>query len=176
MSVIDYNRIASTAGDQKDCLAFCVQFAKELPQALKKAGTEIQTRDARYAAGCAVVDRTAVKTGGFLSPKIAEFYCIFAASATNWSGLSMVHFGACISTSGRYFFEFDELNAEQFGRVIAEACGYDKDLAERVLYDAIAGNFWTLDDIWAAQDKNGGPDIQVQGEGNVVAGRDAYRR
>ena len=177
MGVIDYDRINSDTNTKQECIAYCIQFAKEMPDALKEAHTPIETRNAKYAHGCPVVEKTAKRRGGLLSPKIAEFYCIFTDSRVIWSDvMGAIQFGACISTSGRYFFKFEELTAMNFGFLIAEACGFNKELAESVLYDAIAGNFWSLDDIWAAQDKNGGTNIQVQGEGNVVAGRDAYGR
>lgn len=173
MGVFDIDKLKASNDNRAEVREWCIQAANEFFDTAQELGTRPFARNSKYSYSELTNRRNATKTEWDPLPvTVVEFYVIMLSSRFDNVLLNEDYSTAVALSNGQLYFNGHKSNPREVGAAIADVCGYIKEIAEELFTSALHGKPWDVKYAIEQQRKYNDPKISVDGNNNVVGGRD----
>lgn len=180
MGIFNLDELKSSNRDRNEVTQWCIEATEEFFDVAKELETPPFTRNSKYSYSPLTRPNNATKTVRDLSIslfpiKVVEFYVIMFSSKFDSDTLNEDFSASVALKDGTLYFDGHKSNAREIGRAIADICGYEKDIAEELFKSALHGEPWDVAYAIEQREKNKDPRVSIDGDNNIVGGRDVTK-
>ena len=180
LGIFNLDELKSSNRDRNEVTQWCIEATKEFFDAAKELKTAPFTRNSKYSFSPLTNKQNITKTVHDLSisilpMKVVEFYVIMFSSKFDSDTLNEDYSAAATLKDGTLYFDGHKSNASEIGAAIADICGYEKDIVEELFKSALHGEPWDVAYAIKQREKNKNPRVSIDGDNNIVSGRDVTK-
>lgn len=177
MRIFDLDELKSFHRDRDEVTRWCIEATKEFFGTAKELKTIPFTRDCKYSYGPLTNKRNVTKTIPQFPFKIqiVEFYVIILSSNSTRHIVNEEFSASVALKDGSLYFNGHKSDACEIGMFIADVCSYDQEIAKELFKSALHGEPWDVAYAIERSEKNRDPRISIDGDNNIVGGRDVTK-
>ena len=180
LGIFNLDELKSSDLDRYEVTQWCIQATSEFFDTAKEFDTAPFTRNFKYSHSPLTNKQNVTKTVHDLSIsllpiKIVEFYVIMLSSRFDSHVLNEDYSASIAFKDGTLYFDGHKSNAKEIGIFIADICGYEKGIAEELFKSALLGKPWDFLYAIEQREKNKAPKVSINGDNNIVCGRDVTK-